>query len=100
MNKFRYLTSEELMKCFRDKTLFYPVGFSSNEQFGFMITTIDVDGKTGNVEVTLTSLYLPTNSYSICHHVNQLELLRNWRFADGSPCGVKHENGIEIGVEI
>ena len=97
MNKFRCLTPEELMKCFRDKTLFYPVGFSSNEQFSFMIEEFEIDRKTDNAEVTLVSLYLAKDYYPICHHVNRLdELLRDWRFADGSPCGVKCENGIEI----
>lgn len=100
MNKFRCLTPEELMKCFRDKTLFYPVGFSSNEQFSFIIEAIDINCKTDNAEVELISLYLTKENYPISHRVNQLELLRNWRFADGSPCGVKYEDGIEIGVEI
>lgn len=94
--KFRCLTPEELMKYFRDKTLFYPVGFSSNEQFSFMIETIEIDHKTDNAEVELISLYLAKDNYPICHRANQLELLRNWRFADGLPCGVKCENGIEI----
>ena len=94
MNKFRYLTPEELMKCFEDKTLFYPVGFSSNKQFSFMIETIEIHPKTDNAEVELISLYLA--NYPIHHRANQLELLRNWRFADGLPCGVKCENGIEI----
>ena len=96
MNKFRCLAPEELLKCFRDKTLFYPVDFSSDEQFSFMIETIEIDHRTDNAEVELISLYLGINGFPIHHRANQLELLRNWRFADGSPCGVKCENGIEI----
>ena len=97
MNKFRYLTSEELLKCFRDRTLFYPVGFS-DERSSFIIEAIDIDLKTDNVELTLCSLFV-IDYYPIRHHVDQLGLLRGWCFADGSPCGVKCENGIEIGVE-
>jgi len=100
MNKFRYLTSEELMKFFRDKTLFYPVGFSSNEQFSFMIETIEIYYRTDSAEVELISLYLTKDNYPICHRVNQLDLLRNWTFTDGSPCGVKNENGIEIKMSL
>lgn len=82
MKKFRPLTPEELMKCFRDKKLFYPVGFPDEN---YIIGTIDIDYKTYNVEVTLHSLNIEIERYVI----NQLEFLRNWRFADGSPCGVE-----------
>lgn len=85
MNRIRCLTSKELLKYFRDKTPFYPVGFSSKEQYKFMIETIEIDHKTNMIELTLVSLY-PT-FYPIRHRVNQFELLQNWCFADGFPCG-------------
>lgn len=40
MKKFRPLTAEELMKCFRDKKLFYPVGFPDEN---YIIGTIEND---------------------------------------------------------
>lgn len=82
MKKFKPLTPAEILKCFRDKKLFYPVGFPDEN---YIIGAFDID-RNGNAEITLVSLFLV---YPIHYHVNPLVLLRNWRFADGSPCGVK-----------